>query len=315
MQGNSSSATDSPRLNGNSTATGAAGEAPAANEAIAAATPAATGESDTPAAVRCFERAGRIIRCDGSGLQRSKSPVGRRRIAPSRRGSTTGEKETQETKKTWTLASLFAPKRREKPRAESTRAVRQARRKRLPQAMQDSRGSLPSPYVTARRQHETRFSAWIHEAHEADEDDAPRGSGEPLGPCRLTPSGPHPATEKVETGCFQTAASRHPEDGRRSLRPRKSWSPRASRASRSPQAPSPFIRAASGGTSQVRRQQWRAREFPAQRSGRGGRRHLLPYQLPSISTSVPSATGNWRCRRRKADRRSLPVNKAHRDQQ
>ncbi|WEX87163.1 D-Ala-D-Ala carboxypeptidase family metallohydrolase [Sinorhizobium garamanticum] len=116
---------------------------------------------------------------------------------------TKGESETQQRGKTWTLASLFAPKRKEKPRTDGERAVRQTEKKTItasnasqPQVASLAYTSLPGVNMNP-------LFSMEHEDHVADEEDAPVETAALSGLARLAPNGLVLQTERVETGCFK----------------------------------------------------------------------------------------------------------------
>lgn len=278
---------------------GAAGEAPAANEAIAAATPAATGESDTPAAVPLPVSAQAALSgATAAALQpvevASRTPADATQPA----GSDHGEKETQETKKTWTLASLFAPKRREKPRAESTRAVPAGEKKTItasnagqPQVASLAYTSLPGVNMNP-------LFSMEHEAHEADEDDAPVEVANLSGLARLTPSGLILQTEKVETGCFkpQLLDILKTVEGHYGRKVMVTSGLRAIKVNRKRQSLHTRCEAADIQVAGVSK--WELANFLRNVPGRGGVGTYCHTNSVHIDIG-PQRDWNWRCRRRK----------------
>lgn len=278
---------------------GAAGEAPAANEAIAAATPAATGESDTPAAVPLpLSAQAALSGATAAALQpvevASRTPADATQPA----GSDHGEKETQETKKTWTLASLFAPKRREKPRAESTRAVPAGEKKTItasnagqPQVASLAYTSLPGVNMNP-------LFSMEHEAHEADEDDAPVEVANLSGLARLTPSGLILQTEKVETGCFkpQLLDILKTVEGHYGRKVMVTSGLRAIKVNRKRQSLHTRCEAADIQVAGVSK--WELANFLRNVPGRGGVGTYCHTNSVHIDIG-PQRDWNWRCRRRK----------------
>ncbi|MBP1887032.1 uncharacterized protein YcbK (DUF882 family) [Ensifer mexicanus] len=113
------------------------------------------------------------------------------------------EGETQQRTKTWTLASLFAPKRKEKPRADGEPTVQQTEKKTItasnagqPQVASLAYNSLPGVNMNP-------LFSMEHEDHVADEEDAPVQTAALSGLARLAPNGLVLQTERVETGCFR----------------------------------------------------------------------------------------------------------------
>lgn len=278
---------------------GAAGEVPAANEAISAATPAATGESDTPAAVPLpLSAQAALSGATAAALQPVEVASGTPADATQPAGPTQGEKETQETKKTWTLASLFAPKRREKPRADSIRAVPAGEKKTItannagqPQVASLAYTSLPGVNMNP-------LFSMEHEAHEADEDDAPVEVANLSGLARLTPSGLILQTEKVETGCFK------PElldilktvEGHYGRKVMVTSGLRAIKVNRKRQSLHTRCEAADIQVAGVSK--WELANFLRNVPGRGGVGTYCHTNSVHIDIG-PQRDWNWRCRRRK----------------
>ncbi|WP_312361896.1 YcbK family protein [Ensifer sp.] len=108
-----------------------------------------------------------------------------------------------ESSKTWTLASLFAGKRKEKQQQATARAAQPAEKKTIttsnasqPQMASLAYSSLPGVKMSP------LFSV-AHEDHAADEEDAPVQVASLSGLARLAPSGLILQTEKVDAGCFK----------------------------------------------------------------------------------------------------------------
>ncbi|MGN7752946.1 D-Ala-D-Ala carboxypeptidase family metallohydrolase [Sinorhizobium sp. 22678] len=278
---------------------GAAGEAPATNEAIAAATPAATGESDTPAAVPLpLSAQAALSGATAAALKpvevASRTPANAAQPA----GSDHGEKETQETKKTWSLASLFGPKRREKQRAESTRAVPAGEKKTItasnagqPQVASLAYTSLPGVNMNP-------LFSMEHEAHEADEDDAPVEVANLSGLARLTPSGLILQTEKVETGCFkpQLLDILKTVEGHYGRKVMVTSGLRAIKVNRKRQSLHTRCEAADIQVAGVSK--WELANFLRNVPGRGGVGTYCHTNSVHIDIG-PQRDWNWRCRRRK----------------
>ncbi len=278
---------------------GAAGDVPAVNESITAATPAATGESETPAAVPLpLSAQAALSGATAAALQPIEVASGTPADATQPEGSSQGEKETQETKKTWTLASLFAPKRREKPRAAPTRAVAAVEKKTItasnagqPQVASLAYTSLPGVNMNP-------LFSMEHEAHEADEDDAPVEVANLSGLARLTPSGLILQTEKVETGCFKPelldilkTVERH--YGRKVM---VTSGLRAVKVSRKRQ--SLHTRCAAADIQVAGVSKWELADFLRNVPGRGGVGTYCHTNSVHIDIG-PQRDWNWRCRRRK----------------
>ncbi len=121
-------------------------------------------------------------------------------ISPDNKTSESGKKEVP---KAWTLASLFAGKRKEKQQQEAARAAQPAEKKTIttsnasqPQLASLAYSSLPGVKMSP------LFSV-AHEDHAADEEDAPVQVASLSGLARLAPSGLILQTEKVDAGCFK----------------------------------------------------------------------------------------------------------------
>lgn len=115
----------------------------------------------------------------------------------------TSESGKKEVPKAWTLASLFAGKRKEKQQQETARAAQPAEKKTIttsnasqPQMASLAYSSLPGVKMSP------LFSV-AHEDHAADEEDAPVQVASLSGLARLAPSGLILQTEKVDAGCFK----------------------------------------------------------------------------------------------------------------
>lgn len=113
-----------------------------------------------------------------------------------------GKSEPERTSKAWSFASLFAPKRKEKPRNGGTRNTQASEKKTTtandapgPQVASLAYNSLPGVNMKPLFNME-------HADHMA-EDDEPVEVATLSGLARLAPSGLVLQTEKVETGCFK----------------------------------------------------------------------------------------------------------------
>ncbi len=112
------------------------------------------------------------------------------------------ERGTEGTSKAWTFASLFAPKRKDKPRNGGTRNAQASEKKTItannapePQVASLAYNSLPGANM------KPLFS--MEHAEHVAEDDEPVEVANLPGLARLAPSGLILQTEKVETGCFK----------------------------------------------------------------------------------------------------------------
>lgn len=117
--------------------------------------------------------------------------------------SKASESDKQDVPKTWTLASLFAGKRKDKQQPQTARAAEPAEKKTIttsnasqPQMASLAYSSLPGVKMSP------LFSV-AHEDHAADEEDAPVQVASLSGLARLAPSGLILQTEKVDAGCFK----------------------------------------------------------------------------------------------------------------
>lgn len=118
--------------------------------------------------------------------------------------SKTSENDKKDVPKAWTLASLFAGKRKDKQQQQETaRAAEQVEKKTIttanaaqPQMASLAYSSLPGVKMSP------LFSV-AHEDHAADEEDAPVQVASLSGLARLAPSGLLLQTEKVDAGCFK----------------------------------------------------------------------------------------------------------------
>ncbi|OHV85336.1 D-Ala-D-Ala carboxypeptidase family metallohydrolase [Ensifer sp. LCM 4579] len=113
-----------------------------------------------------------------------------------------GDTEPEGTSKAWTFASLFAPKRKEKPRNGGSRNTQASEEKTItakdvpePRVASLAYASLPGVNM------KPLFS--MEHADHVVEDDEPVEVATLSGLARLAPSGLVLQTEKVETGCFK----------------------------------------------------------------------------------------------------------------
>ncbi|OCP00978.1 MULTISPECIES: YcbK family protein [unclassified Ensifer] len=104
--------------------------------------------------------------------------------------------------KTWSLAALFAGKRKEKPQQEAVRAVQPAEKKTITtsNASQPQTASLAYTLPGVKLNSLYNFE---HEEHIGDDDGAPVQVASLSGLARLAPSGLILQTKKVEAGCFK----------------------------------------------------------------------------------------------------------------
>ncbi|WP_077961322.1 YcbK family protein [Ensifer adhaerens] len=111
--------------------------------------------------------------------------------------------DNKDTSKTWTLAALFAGKRKEKPQQAALRAVQPAEKKTITtsNASQPQTASLAYTLPGVKLNSLYNFE---HEEHLGDDDDgAPVQVASLSGLARLAPSGLILQTEKVDAGCFK----------------------------------------------------------------------------------------------------------------
>lgn len=273
----------------------AAGQAPAANEVIAA-DPTAAG--DVPVAVPLpLSAQAALSGATASALQPVEVASAAAGVTPSA-GSGEGEKETEGAKKTWTLASLFAPKRKEKPRVNGTRAAQASEKKTIavsnagqPQVASLAYASLPGVNMNP------LFSV-EHDAHAADEDDAPLEVANLSGLARLTPNGLILQTEKVETGCFKPELLNilKTVEGHYGRKVMVTSGLRAIKVSRKRQSLHTRCEAADIQVAGVSK--WELAEFLRNVPGRGGVGTYCHTESVHIDIG-PQRDWNWRCRRRK----------------
>ncbi|MDK1492289.1 D-Ala-D-Ala carboxypeptidase family metallohydrolase [Sinorhizobium sp. 7-81] len=208
------------------------------------------------------------------------------------------ESETRETSKTWTLASLFAPKRKEKPRSDGERTARPIEKKtitasnaRQPQVASLAYASLPGVNMNP-------LFSMEHEAHVADEEDAPVETAALSGLARLAPNGLVLQTERVETGCFKPellemlkTVERH--YGRKVM---VTSGLRAIKVNRKRQSLHTQCAAADIQVKGVNK--WDLASFLRSVPGRGGVGTYCHTESVHIDIG-PERDWNWRCRRRK----------------
>ncbi|MGF6177068.1 D-Ala-D-Ala carboxypeptidase family metallohydrolase [Ensifer sp. 4252] len=135
--------------------------------------------------------------------EQAQAPTDVAQTATATPNAKTTENGSKEEPKTWTLASLFAGKRKEKQQQESARAAQPAEKKTIttsnatqPQMASLAYQGLPGVKMSP------LFSV-AHEDHAADEEDAPVQVASLSGLARLAPSGLILQTEKVDAGCFK----------------------------------------------------------------------------------------------------------------
>ncbi|THK37009.1 DUF882 domain-containing protein [Ensifer sp. MPMI2T] len=208
------------------------------------------------------------------------------------------ESETQQTAKTWTLASLFAPKRKQKPRADGERTVGQTEKKTItasnaskPQVASLAYTSLPGVNMNP-------LFSMEHEDHVADEEDAPVETAALSGLARLAPSGLILQTERVETGCFKPellgmlkTVERH--YGQKVM---VTSGLRAIKVNRKRQSLHTRCEAADIQVKGVNK--WELASFLRSIPGRGGVGTYCHTESVHIDIG-PERDWNWRCRRRK----------------
>lgn len=271
-----------------------AGQTPAANETIAATGP--TAAVDMPVSVPLpLSAQAALSGATASALQPVEVASAAAVSTPSA-GPGEGEKETKGAKKTWTLASLFAPKRKEMPR--ETHAAQASRKKTItvsnagqPQIASLAYASLPGVNMNP------LFSV-EHDAHAADEDDAPLEVANLSGLARLTPNGLILQTEKVETGCFKpellnilrTVEAHY---GRKVM---VTSGLRAIKVNRKRQSRHTRCEAADIQVAGVSK--WELADFLRKVPGRGGVGTYCHTESVHIDIG-PQRDWNWRCRRRK----------------
>ncbi|MFK0272573.1 D-Ala-D-Ala carboxypeptidase family metallohydrolase [Ensifer sp. NPDC090286] len=111
--------------------------------------------------------------------------------------------DNNETSKTWTLAALFAGKRKEKPQQVALRSAPPAEKK----TITTSNASQPKTASLAYTLPGVKLNSlynYEHEEHLGDDDDgAPVQVASLSGLARLAPSGLILQTEKVDAGCFK----------------------------------------------------------------------------------------------------------------
>ncbi|SDM02479.1 Uncharacterized conserved protein YcbK, DUF882 family [Ensifer sp. OV372] len=111
--------------------------------------------------------------------------------------------DNKDTSKTWTLAALFAGKRKEKPQQAALRSAPPAEKK----TITTSNASQPQTASLAYTLPGVKLNSlynYEHEEHLGDDDDgAPVQVASLSGLARLAPSGLILQTEKVDAGCFK----------------------------------------------------------------------------------------------------------------
>ncbi|ASY62864.1 hypothetical protein SJ05684_c14140 [Sinorhizobium sojae CCBAU 05684] len=180
--------------------------APTAAETVAAS--AAAAEDDLPATVPLPLSAGAALAGEVSAPLHPVEVASADQVllpgTPAVQANDFGKSErgTEGTSKAWTFASLFAPKRKEKPRNGGTRNAQAPEKKTItannapePQVASLAYNSLPGVNVKP-------LFSMEHAEHVAEEDE-PVEVANLSGLARLAPSGLILQTEKVETGCFK----------------------------------------------------------------------------------------------------------------
>ncbi|WP_085025207.1 YcbK family protein [Ensifer aridi] len=285
---------------------GAANEAPAAVQTAAptSTVPETMAYNEVPSAVPLPLSAQAALSGAASSPVQTVEVASVAQVAPPSAGTAQAvesgepEKKAPETKKGWTLASLFAAKRKEKPRGGTEREVQVADKKtitisnaREPQVASLAYTSLPGVKMNPLFNME-------HEDHAADEDDAPVEVANLSGLARLAPNGLILQTEKVETGCFKPALldmlkTVESHYGRKVM---VTSGLRAIKVSRKRQSLHTRCEAADIQVQGVSK--WELADFLRSIPGRGG---VGTYcHTASVHIDIgPQRDWNWRCRRRK----------------
>jgi uncharacterized protein YcbK (DUF882 family) len=281
---------------------GASSEAPAAAQNAAAFVPAA--DDGIPSAVPLPVSAQSALAGETSpSLQTVEVPSADEVLPPEAHAaqavsSGESEKETERAAKTWTLASLFAPKRREKLRNGGAGNAQTTQKKTI------TTSNAPEPQVASLAYNalpgvNTNPLFGMENAdHFADEDDGPVEVANLSGLARLAPNGLILQTENVETGCFKPAllemlktVERH--YGERvmvtsGLRPIKVNSERQSLHTRC-EAADIQVKGVS---------KWELADYLRSLPGRGGVGTYCHTESVHIDIG-PQRDWDWRCRRRK----------------
>ncbi|MCA1440213.1 DUF882 domain-containing protein [Ensifer sp. IC4062] len=231
-----------------------------------------------------------VASVDPATLQKANSD---RPVDPVKR-----ESETQQTTKTWTLASLFAPKRKQKPRAGDERAVRQTEKKTIT-ASNASRPQVASlAYTSLPGVNMNPLFSMEHEDHVADEEDAPVETAALSGLARLAPNGLILQTERVETGCFKPELLEMLKTVERHYGQKVMVTSglRAIKVNRKRQSLHTRCEAADIQVKGVNK--WELASFLRSIPGRGGVGTYCHTESVHIDIG-PERDWNWRCRRRK----------------
>ncbi|WFU48974.1 D-Ala-D-Ala carboxypeptidase family metallohydrolase [Sinorhizobium terangae] len=208
------------------------------------------------------------------------------------------ESETQPRTKTWTFAGLFAPKRKEKPRADAESTVRRAEKK----MMTTSNASQPQvaslAYTSLPGVNMNPLFSMEHEDHVADEEDAPVETAALSGLARLAPNGLILQTEKVETGCFRPELLEMLKTVERHYGQKVMVTSglRAIKVNRKRQSLHTRCEAADIQVKGVNK--WELASFLRSIPGRGGVGTYCHTESVHIDIG-PERDWNWRCRRRK----------------
>jgi uncharacterized protein YcbK (DUF882 family) len=284
---------------------GAANEAPAAAQAAAPTSivPETTADNEVPSVVPLpLSAQAALSGATSSPLQSVEVAMAGQAVPPPADAAQTAEsaepeKQAPETKKGWTLASLFAAKRKEKPRG-AEREVQVADKRtitvsnaRQPQVASLAYTSLPGVKMNP-------LFSMEHEDHAADEDDAPVEVANLSGLARLAPNGLVLQTEKVETGCFKPALlsmlkTVESHYGRKVM---VTSGLRAIKVNRKRQSLHTRCEAADIQVQGVSK--WELADFLRSIPGRGGVGTYCHTESVHIDIG-PQRDWNWRCRRRK----------------
>lgn len=286
---------------------GASNETPAAAQTVAdaaASEPATPAESDLPLVVPLPLSAQaalsgktpvelqqvEIASMDPAALQHANSG---QPVDPPK-----GESETQQRAKTWTLASLFAPKRKEKPRAVGEQTLRQTEKKTItasnasqPQVASLAYTSLPGVNMNP-------LFSMEHEDHVADDEEAPVETAALSGLARLAPNGLILQTERVETSCFKPELLEILKTVERQYGQKVMVTSglRAIKVNRKRQSLHTRCEAADIQVKGVNK--WELASFLRSIPGRGGVGTYCHTESVHIDIG-PERDWNWRCRRRK----------------
>lgn len=117
--------------------------------------------------------------------------------------SKTSENDKHDVPKAWTLASLFAGKRKDRQQQETARAAEPTEKKTITTANASQPQMASLAYTSLPGVKMSPLFSVAHEDHAADEEDAPVQVASLSGLARLAPSGLILQTEKVDAGCFK----------------------------------------------------------------------------------------------------------------